>query len=238
MDLRRKLTNNKNLYEGYIPYQDNHRDTYYTEFVKQFAPAYPKEDNILRILTNEDFIVNNDSFYIVFLGDSVTTKYANCFKFHFVQNFLVNWDEYKKYIYLINPKETRHLSVSSVSAEEIYANDFDLGLVPREILFSDIQFIQLKPHEKGYRNGYFRDIISSHIQKRGNMKLITVILFCGTEEEYNSNSYDSDISMVNILNKIDLCGKNSNHSKDTPKKSSSRNMVKSQAVMDCWGNYK
>ena len=95
MDLRRKLTNNKNLYEGYIPYQDNHRDTYYTEFVKQFAPAYPKEDNILRILTNEDFIVNNDSFYIVFLGDSVTTKYANCFKFHFVQNFLVNWDEYK-----------------------------------------------------------------------------------------------------------------------------------------------
>ena len=203
--LERKLNSKSNIYKGFIDYQNNHKEKY-SKFLRQFNPcdgASFMNETIIKLTTRKDFIIDNYSFYIIFLNNMELNK-LNSLKIHIVENFLVNWNRYEDYMQVIDPNEYNKITISSLTGSELLSNDFESNLISKEVLFSDIQFIDLTYNDKDYRKGYFDDVIKTHIALRNGRGLITIILYYSSENDYVRNNYENDIKLKRNIKRFSI----------------------------------
>ena len=185
------LNSKTNLYTGEIPYKGTNNVPLYANFVVKFRPADYDDPEIKELLTAEDLIIK-PGCYVFFIGNSSKEK-VNSLKLHIIQNFLVNWKEYKKYIYQLLPSQSRYLTWSHLSGDLIYEYTFNKDLLSASDLLSDIQFITLEPHDIQYRNGFYLESIKSKIQIRATSGLITILLYRGSEADFKRERFDEDL---------------------------------------------
>lgn len=207
--LTRKLSNSKNIYKGsifedYIKYEHPN----YLDAHKKFAFSFgtPSDYNnvvVRELVTRDDLIINNSLFYIIFVGD-IDIKVSRSLKLHLVENFLVNWDTIENYIYKACPDEINHLTISSITSNEIYSRDFEKGLIPIETILSDIQFIDLKYNDPKYNNSYFDEVIRRHISVRNGKGLITIILYHSSQDDYARNNYEDEINLAREIKRYSI----------------------------------
>lgn len=205
--LARKLDNKENLYNGKPPLIREKQISRYQDFIKQFSKASLNDEYVLSRVTAKDFIVDNNNVYIVFLGNNKSLEEVNGIKVHLTQNFLVNWDEYDSWIKELDRYNYGHLTVSTITGDDILEDDFGNIKLPKEVLLSDIQFIKLRAKDKNYRNGYYHERVEIHIGNRNSLGLITILLFYGTKSQYLVRPYNEMIEMERHIIELDLASK-------------------------------
>ena len=179
--LRRKKNNKENEYNGWVLVRENHNDTF-RGFLKQFKPinndAYYKE-YLMDLVTREDLIIDTDSVY-VFCVNGMPLDERNALKAHLVQNYLVNWDSYEKYIHSIKPGVEGNITIETITSVEISEEFFDRNTKEekdKNRKKADIQFIYLIDKASGYMNDWYFEALGRFIGPRNSRGLITIIFF-------------------------------------------------------------
>ena len=200
--LNRRLSNNiSNYTSGDLPrFPVNHKN-YFSQYISQFGELDYNYPGVRELLSREDLIIDNSSIYVFFIKGLKRTG-VNALKLHICNNFLVNWDIYKRYYQDCCPTEPNHITISSVSGDNIFDWYFDRFLFTPETMYSDIQFIFLNYKAKEYKKGFFDEQIKSHIETRNIKGLITIIFYIGTEAEFDSCGYDDSFSTFRDIRKF------------------------------------
>ena len=203
--LKSKLPKGENRYDGYIHFRipqfngDIDHTNIYKDFVKQFSPAIYTDKRIIKELTKKKIVIKSGTLYVFYIR-GFNRERTNSVKLHATQNFIVNWDEYNSYIRRIDPLSYNHLTVNTVTAEEIFDTEYHRGLLGKEDILSDIQFISMNYKEKAYMKYYFHESIKKHIAERSTRGLITIILFNGFDSQFIELGYED-----RLCNLVDFC---------------------------------
>ena len=201
--LRKKIPNKENIYEGGLLIAKNMLFRY-EAFRNSFKPM-TESKKIVRTLTRKDLVIVSGTLYVFYVKDLGREK-INFLKYQIVQNFVANWTKPSEYNYAIDPLETQfsHLTISHITADEIYERAFTRTLIPDEEFYSDIQFISMPFRERSYMKYYYHEVIQAHIGIRGNRGLVTIILFSGYTNEFEKLKYDDRLNSIVNIKEVDI----------------------------------
>ena len=206
--LKSKLNPSKNLYTGEIPIKWEY-DTGERKYIWRLKPIYMrfiskfdicqeyffKDKAIRELVTREDFIINNSNDTIIltpgleaYFDTCESKKYIDNLRIHMIQNFIINWDEYEHYKYLLWEDQYDHFTFNVTSDSSLNSDDWNKLSMSDETKTADIQLIYINNKTmsslKEAERKNSTKIISNYIRTRIDIGLVNIIVFDGTEAQF------------------------------------------------------
>jgi len=197
--LQSRFQETENNFNLTIPIQANHKFIF-DKLVSKFQPAAKITDDIKELVTRKDFNLCRDKNILIFYdGDSLK---LNTLKFYLLMNFLSNWKPYKEYVSNLIPSENRlsYLQVESASLESILElrfnnkNNKDDNIDRLTNIYNvDILYLTVYTNTRLFDSEYYKDLFRTILNIRDSQRLITVVIFLGSEQMFKDYQYESKI---------------------------------------------
>ena len=220
--LRRKLNNRENLYkysflDSRSGISDLYKKVYYgpflvRNFIKvtsvEFDPIY-RDKEILRITTQDKLIINN-IYLFVFCIAGMNYDRVESLKVHISENYIRNWNDisvFKDSLSAGSYSDEDTLSVFTISGDEVFKSGFNKLNYTQDQLDSDIQFITVEGRSEEYMKGRYTIDLTTHINRRFHLGLITIILFKDRKENLDRISFLNDIEANLVIEEVGITEK-------------------------------
>lgn len=198
--LKSRLETKENIFNLSIPIRPNHR-IIFDRLAENFRPAAKLTDDIKELVTRPDFNLCRDKSALIFYqGDGLK---LNTLKFYLTMNFLANWKEYKNYVSNIVSNDFNNsfnLTINSASLEYITELRFrnENNEVLSNIYSVDILYLTVNSSSSLFNSDFYKDLFRTIVSIRSNQKLVTVIIFIGTEKTFKDQKFDTRLTEVSI----------------------------------------
>ena len=230
--LNTRFPEKENKFNLYIPIQPNHK-IFFEELASKFRPASKITDDIKELVTRQDFNLCIDKTILIFYqGDGYK---LNTLKFYLFLNFLTNWKSYNDYISCLVPtsivpmENDSRLIIETTSLAEISElrfREYDEESKQRlSYLYNrvDILFLTVSYGSRLFDSDFFKELFKVVVDIRSNSGLVTIIIFPGTEKNFNERGYDKYF-FDSCIKRYNLTGTKIKESKNFIKSNSRKNI--------------
>lgn len=185
--LQSKLDTKENVYKGYFSPPVEHVEKVFKPIMIDFVPAQTNED-IINFVSKPELNVCRDKTLIIFFKQT-SYMIVNSLKFHLYLNFLANWRDYNDMISKIVKGGNDCLTYDTISVDKYYSLNITNNYEEiNKIHKTDILYVMANKYiykgKDGYSEKYYYELFKNLIDYRGVSGLITIVLFLGTEKEF------------------------------------------------------
>ena len=167
--------------------------------LQKVSKVYSNKD-IVDFVFDKKLIINNNSVY-VFCVNGMKSLGMSVLSLHLTQSFIKNWDKYENYMARIFTGSLDPLTISTLTSIDIMNGEFKAkqkekqnkpkgGIDLLQYITNDIQFIILIDKPEDWFKGFYLESVQAYISLRNTAGLITIVLFRGTEDLFNTSKYD------------------------------------------------
>lgn len=227
--LRSKLDTTENIFDGNFVFKPNHR-WIIQQLADKFSPSMKVTEDILKFVTDKELnLCRMQNIMICYNCNAIK---MNTLKIYLMANFLVNWRDYNEYIYRLVPDNFGNnitydsTSIGMLCSYSLSNNYEELNKIRDvDILFLDVS----KKPDYAYGQEYYKSIFKTTMEMRYYKGLITILTYSGTEKEFSSNGYASEINIIPYYT-YDLTGKIKSSSSNSHNIKSNKQEVREEEI--------